>query len=216
MTRKSRYVAETLLFAAAACLLTSQSALGAEHKKHMYELGLSVLSTPRGNDVPFAEKGIGFTAQFLYFLEPRIVAGAEFGWHAAGFDRDALFDEIGGLDDDKLSTSSYTMFEWAFMVRVEPAELAGWHPFLGGGFSIMGWHEKYSYNDLSWGPYFPSGTLIEVDQSISAPAWVAGGGIRYESQSGVGCFVEAQELFANGSEIDGRWTRLRGGVSWRR
>jgi hypothetical protein len=180
----------------------------------MYEVGASFLSAPQGGNVPFAEEGIGFTGEFLYFPVPWAATGVEFGWHTAGFDRDAFFGDIGGGYDSKLSTSSYTMFEWAFMVRVEPGDLGEWHPFFSGGISIMSWHEKYSYNDLSWGPWFPSGTLVEADYSRNAPAWVAGGGMRYESENGVGFFVEVQQLFASGDDIDGRWTRLRGGISW--
>ena len=216
MTIEPRCTAGVLLFAVAASLTASQGVSGAEHKTKIYQVGASFLSAPQGDNVPFAEEGIGFTLEFLYSPVPWTAAGVEFGWHTAGFDRDAFFDEIGGGYDDKLSTSSYTMFEWAFMVRVEPAAWGQWHPFFSGGISLMSWHEEYSYTDLSWGPWFPSGTLVEADQSVNAPAWVAGGGIGYESQSGVGFFVEAQELFASGEEIDGRWTRLRGGISFRR
>jgi hypothetical protein len=54
-----------------------------------------------------------------------------------------------------------------------------------------------------------------VDQSRSGEAWLLGAGVCIDAGERLGLFLEAQRLFVSGTEIEGRWSRLRFGLTWR-
>jgi hypothetical protein len=107
------------------------------------------------------------------------------------------------------------MTDIGLLIRWEPVSWRGWRPFADTGFVSMLWHEKYECDDLSPGPWFPSGSLYGVDRTVTGRGWLIGAGLRYEDKSRIGVFFEMQWLFVSGDDLDGRWSRTRAGLSWR-
>jgi hypothetical protein len=181
----------------------------------VFAAGVSFQSAPTGDQVPFAESGYGVVSQYWYHPIAWGSVGGQAHWHSVGFDRGAFYDDLGRVDDGKLSASSFQMLDLALVGRLEPLRWQGWHPFLEAGLAWVQWKENYSYSDLTPGPWFPSGIAISRERTLQTSGWMVGGGIRHEGRRGTGFFVEASELVVDGDDLAGRFQRIQTGITWR-
>jgi hypothetical protein len=177
-------------------------------------LAPTFISAPHGSHRPLLEGGYGLMGQFFYWPGRRGAVGVEVGFGIVDFDLDAFREQ------DRLEpTNTCVLLNGAVLARFVPFDLAGVRLFVDAGLGGVEWqeHYRYYYNDLEPGPWFPSGTYTDIDETRtrSAIGPTGGLGFQWEGNKGVGFFAGASELVVNSNHLSAHWTRLQMGVTFR-